>query len=104
MLAKLAGAGALTEVVSCFLGESEKLLNDVHSAAMAGDLSRLRAVAHKMKGSCGTVGLLATQAHVARIESAARDGDLAAARSDVETLPSVFAASMVQLRAFRDGC
>ena len=104
MLAKLAGAGALTEVVSCFLGESEKLLNDVHSAAMAGDLNRLRAVAHKMKGSCGTVGLLATQAHVARIESAAKDGNLAAARSDVETLPSVFAASMVQLRAFRDGC
>ena len=104
MLAKLAGGGALIEVVSCFLGESEKLLNDVHSAAMAGDLTRLRAVAHKMKGSCGTVGLLATQAHIARIESAAKDGDLSAARIHVETLPSLFAASMVQLRAFRDGC
>ena len=104
MLAKLAGASALTEVVSCFLGESEKMLNDIHSAAMAGDATRLRAAAHKMKGSSGTVGLLATQAHVAAIEMAAKDGDLTTARMQVETLPSVFAASMVQLRAFRDGC
>ena len=103
MLAKLAGPGALSEVVSCFLGESEKMLNDVHAASMAGDVVRLRAAAHKMKGSSGTVGLLATQAHVARIESAAKDGDLAAARAGVETLPSVFAAGMAQLRAFRDG-
>jgi len=64
---------------------------------------RLRAAAHKMKGSCGTVGLLAAQAHLASVEVAAKDSDLATARQHVDTLPSVFAAGMAQLRSFRDG-
>ena len=103
MLAKLAGPGALSEVVACFIGESAKMLGEVQAAAEANDCPALRASAHKMKGSCGTVGLLAVQAHVGSIEAAAKDGDLVTGRTLVDTLPPLFATSLGHLRAFRDG-
>ncbi len=103
MLAKLAGVGALNEVIACFIGESEKMLSEVQTAAEANDGLALRAAAHKMKGSCGTVGLLVIQTHAGNIESAAKNGDLTTARTYVEALPQLFATSLGHLRAFRDG-
>lgn len=102
MLAKLAGQGALQEVVACFISESAKMLSEVQAAAAANDCPALRSAAHKMKGSCSTVGLLAAQTHVSNIEAAAKDGDLRTALTLLDTLPPLFAASLGHLRAFRD--
>lgn len=102
-LASLAGTSALNEVVGCFIGESDRMLAAVHDAMAAGDSTRLRAAAHKLKGSSGTVGLTAVQAQAALVETAAIEGDLAQARTRVATLDEVFADGLAQLRTFRDG-
>ena len=102
-LASLAGASALSEVGSCFLAESQKMIDEVQAAATSGDVLRLRAAAHKMKGSCGTVGLTALHDHATLIERAAKDGNLIQARAHAAGLDEVFASSLAQLRAFRDG-
>ncbi len=102
-LASLAGASALGEVVTCFIAESQKMIDEVQAAATAGDVLRLRSAAHKMKGSCGTVGLTALHDHTTLVERAAKDGNLTLARAHVAGLPEMFASSLTQLRAFRDG-
>ena len=100
-LIRLAGQDAVVEVIDCFLKEAEGLRSGVMTAVDDGP--RLRAAAHKLKGSSGTVGLRGLQAHAASIETAAKDDELSKAAPLVAALPAIFAASVAQLTEFRDG-
>ncbi len=100
-LVRLAGQEAVVEVIDCFLREVEGLRSGVMSAV--DDLPRLRAAAHKLKGSSGTVGLRGLQAHAAAIETAAKDNEASQVAPLVAALPQIFAASVAQLNDFRGG-
>lgn len=67
-------------------------------ALAAGDLDRVGACAHRLKGSSGSLGLLGVRAHAAGIEEAVKARQMAICRSALDALPEVGAAS---LRAFR---
>lgn len=68
-------------------------------ALEAGDLARVRASAHRLKGSSGSIGLVALRSRAADLEAAARSGDPAACRSALERFQEAGGAS---IQAFRD--
>ncbi len=68
-------------------------------ALEAGDLARVRASAHRLKGSSGSIGLATLRSRAADLEAAAKGGDPAACRSALERFQEVGRAS---IRAFRD--
>ena len=101
-LVRLAGRPAMIEVVNCFLAETEAMHQQVVAAASAKDWDRLRAAAHKLKGSCATVGLKGLHAQVVRIETLARSGGDEALAAELATLIPCLADNLQQLRAYRD--
>ncbi|WP_243288592.1 Hpt domain-containing protein [Geothrix terrae] len=68
-------------------------------ALEAADLARVRASAHRLKGSSGSIGLATLRSRAAAIEAAAKGGDPAACQSALEGFQEVGAAS---IQAFRD--
>jgi len=68
-------------------------------ALAAGDLDRVGACAHRLKGSSGSLGLVGVRSHAAGIEEAVKTRQTTTCRSALDALPEVSAAS---LRAFRD--
>ncbi len=101
-LVRLAGRQAVIDVIECFLREVHGLRTGVQTALDDGP--RLRAAAHKLKGSSGTVGLRSLEAQAAAIEVAAKADNLSLAAEQVALLPEIFAFSVDQLTAFRDEC
>ncbi len=101
-LVRLAGRPAMIEVVNCFLVETEAMHQQIVAAAAAKDWDRLRAAAHKLKGSCATVGLKKLLAQVVRIEVLARSGSDEALAAELATLIPCLADSLQQLSAYRD--
>ena len=71
-LSRLAGRSAMQEVVTCFLGEIDDMRSGIREAMHARDMIRLRHAAHKLKGSCGTVGLRLVQSDALEIERIAK--------------------------------
>jgi signal transduction histidine kinase/PleD family two-component response regulator/HPt (histidine-containing phosphotransfer) domain-containing protein len=55
----------LTELVSVFMDEQEKMVNDIQNAVTAGDAKELRLTAHSMKGALTHLGA-SQAAHAAR--------------------------------------
>ncbi len=101
-LTRLAGAGAMGEVVGCFLEEAPPMLEGLRTASADDDRDRLRSLAHKLKGSCGTVGLRAAQHAAGAIERAADDGDGAAILAHLDLLAAHLADGCRRLQDFRD--
>ena len=99
-LIRLAGQGAVVEVIDCFLREVVSLRDGIIQAAH--DAQGLRAAAHKFKGSSGTVGLRGLSAHTAAIETAAKADDLILAAQLIEALPALCAQGEAELIAFRN--
>lgn len=71
----------------------------LREALEAADFARVRASAHRLKGSSGSIGLATLRSLAAVIEAAAKGGDPAACRSALEGFQEVGAAS---IQAFRD--
>ena len=46
----------LQDLLNLFLRDSRKMINEMQEARAGGDLTLLKQVAHKMRGSCATVG------------------------------------------------
>lgn len=101
-LARLAGPSAVNEVIGCFLAEAEAMRAAVDDAVQAGDSERIRATAHKLKGSSGTVGLRGVQAAAAAIETAARSGDMGRTRGELAVLSTAMADGVRRLGEYRD--
>jgi CheY-like chemotaxis protein/HPt (histidine-containing phosphotransfer) domain-containing protein len=99
-LAQLAGPAALAEVAGVFLREADALLAAVEGAGT--DPERLRASAHKLKGACGSVGLVAAQRLAAAIETRSRAGDADGAAAAVPQLALLVADGRARLAALRD--
>jgi CheY-like chemotaxis protein len=76
----------LAEIISIFLEESPAMLDAVRSALDAGDAARLRISAHTLKGAVVHFGAAAAVSAAAKVESAARDQDLATAAADCRSL------------------
>lgn len=67
-------------------------------ALKAGDLARVRASAHRLKGSSGSIGLATLRSRAADLEAAAKGGDPAACRSALGRFQEAGEAS---IQAFR---
>ncbi|HEX8463953.1 MAG TPA: Hpt domain-containing protein [Abditibacterium sp.] len=68
-------ADLLEDLVRIFLAEAPQLIADLERAASAEDRVGLREIAHKMKGSCATMGVARLASLCRAIETAASDGD-----------------------------
>lgn len=101
-LARLAGTSAVNEVIGCFLAEAETMRVAVDEAVATRDSERIRATAHKLKGSSGTVGLRAVQAAASAIEAAARAEDPERARGALATLSTALSDGVRRLGEYRD--
>ena len=101
-LARLAGPSAVHEVIGCFLAEAETMRSAVDEAVAARDSERIRATAHKLKGSSGTVGLRAVQAAASLIEASARAEDPERARRALADLSAALADGVRRLGEYRD--
>jgi PAS domain S-box-containing protein len=88
--AALAGVGGdanlLAELARLTLAEAPGWLADARAALAAGDAPRLRRAAHTVKGGVGHFAAAAASEAAARLEAAARAGDLAGAAPLLDAL------------------
>ena len=68
-------------------------------AVEAGDLARVQACAHRLKGSSGSLGLPVLRSHAARLEEAAKTGRTATCRTALGQLKEM---GRITLQAFRE--
>ena len=99
-LARLAGRSAMQEVITCFLGEIDGMRSGIHQALEAADMPRLQHAAHKLKGSCGTVGLRLVQADASAIEMAAKNADRVQVEQAAANFEQHLVESLTRLAAF----
>ena len=99
-LARLAGRSAMQEVVTCFLGEIDGMRLGIRQALQAEDMTGLQHAAHKLKGSCGTVGLRLVQADAMAIEMAAKNSDHALLEQAAANLERHLVESLTRLSTF----
>jgi two-component system sensor histidine kinase/response regulator len=73
---ELAGlsAEALAEVAQAYLATARRTFEDLRQAARAGDLPEVAALAHRLRGSCATVGAVREAGLCRRVEDLARTG------------------------------
>ena len=71
-------ADLLAEVVGLFLEEYSLLLQQLERAFMLGELPAIASVAHRLKGSLGSLGAETASETAAELEAAAEGGDLQA--------------------------
>lgn len=74
------GAAAAGRIWRATIEELPRLAERIASAIGRADLHDLERAAHAGKGSCGTVGLAELSFGMARLNAAARAGDLATAQ------------------------
>ena len=87
----------LAELMRLFAGEAPPQLSRMQDAVANSDASELRAAAHHLKGSAGTLCLSRLSGLAAQIETAAFVGDIGRA---AETVPVVAAELDVVYAAF----
>ncbi|MED7924890.1 response regulator [Nonomuraea sp. LP-02] len=75
---------AVADVAQAYLATARRTFEDLRAAADAGDHARLEALAHRLKGSCATVGATREAELCRRVEDLARAG--AVEREAVEEL------------------
>jgi HPt (histidine-containing phosphotransfer) domain-containing protein len=76
----------MRELVTIFQADAPAMMARIEAAAARGDADALRQAAHALKGAAGTIDATSTHAAAARIEDAARSGDVAAAAALVGDL------------------
>ncbi len=93
----------IDDLLAVFRVQAEEISDHLRTALDESDLTRVREVAHKFKGSCGSIGAsrLATRARVA--ELAAREGRLADAAAACAALSALLSGDVLALdAAYRD--
>jgi PAS domain S-box-containing protein len=91
------GADFLARLVPVFVLAAPDRLADVRAAVEAGDAPALADAAHALRGSAANLGGARVAAVCARIETAARAGDLDAAPADLAELDAELAAMLVSV-------
>ncbi|TMS00532.1 hybrid sensor histidine kinase/response regulator [Nonomuraea basaltis] len=73
---ELAGlsAEALADVAQAYVATARRTFEHLRQAALAGDLGEVAELAHRLKGSCATVGAAREAALCGRVEEQARTG------------------------------
>jgi HPt (histidine-containing phosphotransfer) domain-containing protein len=85
-LVRFAGHQALSDVAKAFLNDIPIQLQSLQAAQASGQADRLRQVAHRLKGACGTAGLVGAQRLAAALEVSAKTGDLGSSEADCARL------------------
>ncbi len=81
----------LEDLVADLRAQAPHQLDACREAFVAGDLVRLRAIAHRLKGSSGMLGLARLAAAAKGVEAAAHHGDGAAIRQALDEIRAVLA-------------
>jgi PAS domain S-box-containing protein len=89
----------LREVADAFFGDCPGQVTALREALQAGDSAGVRAVAHRLQGSLGTLGAGPARALAARLEAQAREGRL----EDGEILGQELEGELARLKAFFAG-
>ena len=92
------GRDLLAEFVPLFLETAEEQLQRMNDALTDGDVAEAGRVAHSLKGSSGTLGVVGVARLCEDIEGCAQRDDLDAARALYPRLADVFAGSAAALR------
>lgn len=88
MVCELGGSGTLAVLVTDFLSDSKRLLDEVQDAASRGDWELLERLAHTLKGTSGMFGAKIMARHFESIEMMSRRHDA----SNLNTLVALAAA------------
>jgi two-component system, sensor histidine kinase and response regulator len=68
--------GAVQTILSLYLSDSRRLIQEIREAIQSGDAAKLNAGAHQLKSASAQVGALAAAHHSGEIERLAREGQL----------------------------
>ena len=83
------------------LGSAEGDVATMTAAAAAGDVERLRAVAHRLAGSALNLGAVSLGSGARQVEELAIDDDLAGASAALPRLAELMSQDLAALRAYR---
>jgi HPt (histidine-containing phosphotransfer) domain-containing protein len=89
----------LAEFVDMFTAQAPARIAEMRSAFAQGDLSRLAAVAHSLKGASGNLGARLVAETSKRLEHAGKAGQAEHMQSDLEELSERFAEAEAALKA-----
>ena len=78
------------DILIDFIGDKRQDREDLRAAIDSGDVAAVQLLAHKIKGSALNLRLDAVAGPAARIEEAAREGDLSPAHGEMERLSRAF--------------
>jgi len=98
-LARFGGAALLQRMAAMLAVDGPRRVERLRHAAEAGDAAAVAAVLHSLKATAAQLGLAALAACCARAEDLCADGDLAAARGDVERVAAELPVDIEWLRA-----
>jgi HPt (histidine-containing phosphotransfer) domain-containing protein len=87
-LREMLGAG-LAPVLSQFGSQAHELLRAMEKQVQSGDAPAVRALAHKLKGSAGSVGARRLATEAARLEKLSAAGELDAVRAHLVSFPTL---------------
>jgi CheY-like chemotaxis protein len=76
----------LKKLAETFLQESVKLMAEIHEAGDCNDATKLMRAAHSLRGAANVFGAQRTAAVALKLESMARENDLADTRTPISTL------------------
>lgn len=97
-LRHLLGAG-LDPALEQFSAQARQLLKELVVAARADDTVAVRTLAHRLKGSAGSVGARQLGAAAAALEQVALAGDSGAVRAKLDGLPAVVEATVQAMQS-----
>lgn len=97
------GDGALESLVSEFIGDSRRMLQELSALVQQGDASTMERLAHTLKGTAGAFGSVGFSKKMARIEKDCREGNLHALPSAIETAKSEHARLVNELERLCSG-
>ncbi len=87
------GSAGTTALMAQFFADTERLLADADAASAAGDLRRVAACAHSIKGSAANVGFPRVALMASRVEQTARTGT-----GDVATAIALLSRALREIR------
>lgn len=90
---------AFEELIDMFLAQARLLIDELGDAAAKDDAERVRQAAHKLRGSCASLGATTLTSLCTEVEQQATIGELAGAPGVVAALEKAFAATAEILEA-----
>ncbi|MCU1486704.1 MAG: putative Histidine kinase [Actinomycetia bacterium] len=98
-LTAAAGPDVVADLIETFAADSEVQLDELRQAAADGNLLRLGAAAHRIRGAAGVFGAKGILGACATMEDAAKAGQLDVARQALTELEAALPVTVAELRA-----